>query len=603
MSDNIEKDPNDELAAKRKAFKNAIGMIESSGGKHLESKYSSAVGKYHFLWRYLKNEPILKGYNKRRFINDSAMQEKIMDMAIDGKLKTYAGYNRNAKKLQAEYNTNLNTYELSALTHFLGPGGVKGYLKDPVNYKPPGKNASVSEYLEMFHKYGGPNSANLTKNVNTPVKVNTNSLKKTRPETPTSPLQFKTNMYKRKEVDNTEVRQPLLRDLPMPNDGLKLQVKNENPAKKLAGLLSQNKESTENTNAEQGLSFHENLIQNNKMAYGGNSGNSEDSLIEFNEGGTHEQNPNGGVPIGMGSNGKMNTVEEGEVKFGDYVFSNRIEMNSFANGGDTDPLTEPLKEFVGPKKNKSSKASYPMTITKKVSKHHRNGNKMKVDDIRDQHIEFKSPLMGGEGEEVNWNKFSGTSGAKQLLNRYNDQWTRSNLKKQTGLSDYDIDNLLLRGLTADKQKPGGVSEGVKAIYDKDKHEIRTRNEFKDDDSVETHERLHASGIDALQGQRLVDILGNSFQQKDKKFLKDMHPEVARYLNKPHEAYGNFAEFREKLGLKPGQQITKEELTNLVKKKGFDRENFYRAFDDDKIAKALNTIAEVDNKKETEYRLS
>ena len=86
MSYNKKKDPKDELAAKRKAFKHAIGMVESSGGKYLESQYSSAVGKYHFLWRYLKDEPILKGYNKRKFINDPEMQEKVMDMAIDGKL-------------------------------------------------------------------------------------------------------------------------------------------------------------------------------------------------------------------------------------------------------------------------------------------------------------------------------------------------------------------------------------------------------------------------------------------------------------------------------------------------------------------------------------
>ncbi len=49
-------------------------------------------------------------------------------------------------------------------------------------------------------------------------------------------------------------------------------------------------------------------------------------LTEFNEGGTHEENPLGGVPQGMGSNGKMNTVEEGETRYGDYVFSDRLEV-------------------------------------------------------------------------------------------------------------------------------------------------------------------------------------------------------------------------------------------------------------------------------------
>jgi len=53
-------------------------------------------------------------------------------------------------------------------------------------------------------------------------------------------------------------------------------------------------------------------------------------LIEFKGGGTHEQNPLGGIPIGMNSQGQMNSVEEGESKYsfkdGDYVFSDRIKI-------------------------------------------------------------------------------------------------------------------------------------------------------------------------------------------------------------------------------------------------------------------------------------
>lgn len=45
-------------------------------------------------------------------------------------------------------------------------------------------------------------------------------------------------------------------------------------------------------------------------------------LTEFNEGGLHSENTYGGVPQGMGSNGKLNMVEEGETKFNNYIFSN-----------------------------------------------------------------------------------------------------------------------------------------------------------------------------------------------------------------------------------------------------------------------------------------
>lgn len=46
-------------------------------------------------------------------------------------------------------------------------------------------------------------------------------------------------------------------------------------------------------------------------------------------GGTHEENPMEGVPMGMDADGNPNLVEQGEVIFNDYVFSNRL----FADGG------------------------------------------------------------------------------------------------------------------------------------------------------------------------------------------------------------------------------------------------------------------------------
>lgn len=51
----------------------------------------------------------------------------------------------------------------------------------------------------------------------------------------------------------------------------------------------------------------------------------------FNNGGTHEQNPFGGIPQGIAPNNLMNVVEEGEVKWespdGDYIFSNNHRLN------------------------------------------------------------------------------------------------------------------------------------------------------------------------------------------------------------------------------------------------------------------------------------
>lgn len=66
----------------------------------------------------------------------------------------------------------------------------------------------------------------------------------------------------------------------------------------------------------------------NYVAYGGHISNGtqfKDDLTFFNEGGTHNENPIGGVMIGMDPQGIPNMVEEGEVRWKDYIFSNRLK--------------------------------------------------------------------------------------------------------------------------------------------------------------------------------------------------------------------------------------------------------------------------------------
>ena len=50
-------------------------------------------------------------------------------------------------------------------------------------------------------------------------------------------------------------------------------------------------------------------------------------LTTINNGGTHEENPLDGVPMGIAPDGIPNLVEEGEVIYNDYVFSNRLKAN------------------------------------------------------------------------------------------------------------------------------------------------------------------------------------------------------------------------------------------------------------------------------------
>lgn len=56
-------------------------------------------------------------------------------------------------------------------------------------------------------------------------------------------------------------------------------------------------------------------------AYGGMFSN---GLSFFNTGGTHEENPLGGILQGFDEEGNPNLVEEGEVKWNDFIFSDRL---------------------------------------------------------------------------------------------------------------------------------------------------------------------------------------------------------------------------------------------------------------------------------------
>ena len=62
---------------------------------------------------------------------------------------------------------------------------------------------------------------------------------------------------------------------------------------------------------------------------GQHGGEFSNGVTIIGNGGTHEENPMEGVPMGVAPDGSSNLVEQGEVKFNDYVFSNRL----FATGG------------------------------------------------------------------------------------------------------------------------------------------------------------------------------------------------------------------------------------------------------------------------------
>lgn len=67
-----------------------------------------------------------------------------------------------------------------------------------------------------------------------------------------------------------------------------------------------------------------------KHSFGGwlntQGGDFTNGVTFIDNGGTHEQNPYDGVQMGIDQNGIPNLVEQGEVMYNDYVFSNRIKV-------------------------------------------------------------------------------------------------------------------------------------------------------------------------------------------------------------------------------------------------------------------------------------
>lgn len=101
-------------------------------------------------------------------------------------------------------------------------------------------------------------------------------------------------------------------------------VLNQKAEEANASYLNNYSNSVENT---QNTMFNNSLL--NIASYGGpmynHSGNWTNGLVFINEGGLHSENPFEGVQIGVDPQGIPNLVEEGEVIWNDYVFSNRLK--------------------------------------------------------------------------------------------------------------------------------------------------------------------------------------------------------------------------------------------------------------------------------------
>lgn len=107
-------------------------------------------------------------------------------------------------------------------------------------------------------------------------------------------------------------------------------------AKKEAERLEREAKIANLSATNKALSAKDSILENktndfmrNVASYGGPlfnlSGEFDNGLTFINEGDTHENNPFDGVQVGIDNQGIPNLVEEGEIIYNDYVFSNRLK--------------------------------------------------------------------------------------------------------------------------------------------------------------------------------------------------------------------------------------------------------------------------------------
>lgn len=123
-----------------------------------------------------------------------------------------------------------------------------------------------------------------------------------------------------------------------------------------------------------------------------NSADFSTGLMHIGAGGSHEENPDGGVQLGVDREGVPNLVEEGEVVFNDYVYSNRILMDDKAK-----------KRFHFPKKKDMSYADAARRLEKEIKETPNDpiskaGFKLQMMQLREEQERQKEEMASQEAQ-------------------------------------------------------------------------------------------------------------------------------------------------------------------------------------------------------------
>lgn len=320
-----------------KTYKDSVRQAESGGNNKAKNSRSSARGLFQFTdatWKEME-----KKVGKSLNIDSEADQELAMDKLTSMNAEALT---KNGLPVTAS-----NLY----MTHVLGISGGPKFLKN-LKENP---NELATKYVSaaaakanpnIFYKDGKPTSASDVFNkLTNKVKQSTGSGVKggitgldsdIQQQEQTTPLDYNSGLEGMEEYDPSglvpqQQNQQQLAEVNQVQDKNQFEfnkVEKERQALGMSGDLDFLSSTAGLAFQEQDREAEELARQQVNMAKDGGQINlSNGELNEFNEGGKHEENMFGGIPQGIGANGKLNTVEEGETKFNGYVFSDTLKIN------------------------------------------------------------------------------------------------------------------------------------------------------------------------------------------------------------------------------------------------------------------------------------
>lgn len=173
-----------------------------------------------------------------------------------------------------------------------------------------------------------------------------------------------------------------------------------------------------------------------KHSFGGDltthGANFDTGITLIGNGGTHENNPYEGVPMGVDQEGTPNLVEEGEVIFNDYVFSNRLKV----------PKAMRNKYKLRGKKD--------LTFAEAALQMAKESEERPNDPISQNGLEFLMADLANCQEEIR-SKMQGNTFAKGgKLNKF--PWGGHTLNPYAWIRGYNAGNWMVNGVYTDDYK-------------------------------------------------------------------------------------------------------------------------------------------------------